>query len=203
MMNNKAIILMSGGLDSVTALSETINTYAIRFGLFFYYGQKAYKHEMRAVKEITDYYGIRMVITKLDWYENLLDDMQTDWVPNRNGVFVNIASAYAERLGISNVIIGINKEEAAEFKDNSQEFLDTVNAQLKYSTQNDVRVVAPFVNNTKDEIVQLAIKNQVPLEMIYSCYRGEDRHCGECKSCRFLKSALIKNGKMDIIGKLF
>lgn len=203
MINNRAIILLSGGLDSLVALSETINNYSIRFAIFFYYGQKASKHELNAAKEIAESYGIRIILTKLEWFENLLDDMQTDWVPNRNGVLINIAAAFAERLDVGNIIIGINKEEAEEFKDNSHTFLEAINEQLKCSTRNEVRVVAPFINNTKEEIVKIGIRNQVPLEKIYSCYRGEERHCGECKSCRLLKAALIKNGRQDLIGKLF
>ncbi|MBR6163088.1 7-cyano-7-deazaguanine synthase [bacterium] len=202
-MNNRAVILLSGGLDSLVALSETINFYNIRFALFFNYGQDSEQQELLAAREIAEHYNIKLVLVKLEWFKNLLDVGKTDWVPNRNGIFINIAAGFAERLDIANVIIGINKEEGAEFKDNTKEFLDAVNNQLKHSTQNEVKVVAPLINYNKEQIVKSGINNGAPLEKIYSCYLGKEKHCGDCKSCRHLKAALEKNGQTDLINQLF
>lgn len=201
-MNNRAIILLSGGLDSVVALSQTISSYDIIFAMFFYYGQEAYQMELSSVRAVADFYGIKIVPVNLEWFKNLLD-ISTDWVPNRNGIFINIAAGFAEKLDIENIIIGINREEGIEFKDNTREFLEAVNNQLKHSTQNEVKVVAPLINYTKEEIVKTGIINKAPLENIYSCYLGKEKHCGECKSCKHLKSALEKCGRDDLINKLF
>ena len=202
MTNNKAIILLSGGLDSVVSLSEAIKTYEIEFALTFDYGQKALKQELKSSKEIAHIYNIKYKIIKVEWLEELLY-ADKDWVPNRNGVFINIAAAFAEKNGIDNVIIGINREEGIDFKDNTKEFLDAINLELKHSTQNEVKVIAPLINKDKKETVKIGLENKIPFEKIYSCYSGNDRHCGECMSCKFLKNALSENNRQDLINKLF
>ena len=202
MTNNKAIILLSGGLDSVVSLSEAIKTYEIEFALSFDYGQKALKQELKSSKEIAHIYNIKYKIIKVEWLEELLY-ADKDWVPNRNGVFINIAAAFAEKNGIDNVIIGINREEGIDFKDNTKEFLDAINLELKHSTQNEVKVIAPLINKDKKETVKIGLENKIPFEKIYSCYSGNDRHCGECMSCKFLKNALSENNRQDLINKLF
>ncbi len=201
-MMNKALILLSGGLDSVVSLSEAIKNYKIEFAITFDYGQKALPQELKSSEEIAKYYNINHKIIKAQWLKELLYP-DKDWVPNRNGVFINIAAAIAERYGIDNVIIGINKEEGTDFKDNTKEFLDAINEELKHSTENEVKVIAPLINSNKKDIVKLGIKNDIPFEKIYSCYSGQDRHCGECMSCKFLKNALLENKREDLINKLF
>ena len=202
MTNNKAIILLSGGLDSVVSLSEAIKTYEIEFALTFDYGQKALKQELKSSEEIAHIYNIKYKIIKVEWLEELLYS-DKNWVPNRNGVFINIAAAFAEKNGIDNVIIGINREEGIDFKDNTKEFLDAINLELKHSTQNEVKVIAPLINKDKKETVKIGLENKIPFEKIYSCYSGNDRHCGECMSCKFLKNALSENNRQDLINKLF
>lgn len=202
MTNNKAIILLSGGLDSVVSLSEAIKNYDIEFALTFDYGQKALKQELKSSEEIAHIYNIKYKIIKVEWLEELLYS-DKDWVPNRNGVFINIAAAFAEKHGIDNVIIGINREEGVDFKDNTKEFLEAINLELKHSTQNEVKVIAPLINKNKKETVKIGIENEIPFEKIYSCYSGNDKHCGECMSCNFLKNALKENNRQDLINKLF
>ncbi len=202
MTNNKAIILLSGGLDSVVSLSEATKKYNIEYALTFDYGQKALKQELKASEDISIYYNIKYNIIKLDWLKKLLYSNK-DWVPNRNGVFINIAAAFAEKNEIDNVIIGINQEEGIDFKDNTKEFLEAINQELKHSTQNEVKIIAPLINKNKKEIVKIGIENNIPFEKIYSCYSGNNKHCGECMSCKFLKNALSENNRQDLINKLF
>ena len=88
-------------------------------------------------------------------------------------------------------------------KDNTKEFLDAVNLELKHSTQNEVRVIAPLINFSKKEIVKTGLDNDIPFRAIYSCYSGGNKHCGECMSCKFLKNALEENNRHDLINILF
>lgn len=201
-MNNRAIILLSGGLDSVVSLSSAIKTYNIEIALTFDYGQKALNQELKASKEISEYYNIKHEIFNVRWLKDLLSE-NTDWVPNRNGLFINIAASVAEKYKIDNIIIGINKQEGVDFKDNTKEFLDAVNLELKHSTQNEVRVIAPLIDSSKKEIVKIGLDNNIPFSKIYSCYSGNDKHCGECMSCKFLKNALKENNRQDLINILF
>ncbi len=227
-MNKKSIILLSSGLDSVVCLAEAKEKYNIKLALTFDYGQRAKDEEISSSKLIAKYYGIEHKIIKLDMLneisnsalngkskipqlnEKKLDDINiTDktakavWVPNRNGLFINIAAAIADAEKYSYIIIGANKEEGATFKDNSQKFIDAINNSLKYSALNNVQVYAPLINLNKTEIVKKGIELNIPFDKIYSCYTGEKKHCGKCESCLRLKKALQLNNKYDIIKEIF
>lgn len=216
-----SIVLLSGGLDSVVSLALLRNQYNITMALTFDYGQKSAKYEIEAAKKISKYYEIENKIIKLDWLKAIthnalvenfelpegLDNPENSakavWVPNRNGLFLNIAGAYADAEDFEYIIIGANKEEAETFSDNTKEFIDSVNNEFKYSTSNKVQVIAPLINFDKNDIVKLALNNNVPLDLIYSCYSNKTKHCGKCESCTRLKNALLANDDSYYIGKLF
>ena len=209
----KSIVLLSGGLDSLVSLGLKRNELNVSLALTFDYGQKSAQQEIDASKKICEYYGIEHEIIKLDWLKNItqtslvsddkipmgdaLNDgnqsMKSVWVPNRNGLFLNIAGSYADSYGYDYVLIGANKEEAQTFSDNTQEFIDAINKEFEYSTQNAPKVVAPLINYIKNDIVMLALKHNIPLDLTRSCYQGEERHCGICESCSRLKHALEAN----------
>jgi 7-cyano-7-deazaguanine synthase len=117
-----------------------------------------------------------------------LDDV---WIPNRNGVFLNIAASFAESYDCAVVVTGFNREEAVEFPDNSADYVDSVNESLKYSTRNGVEVVSPTLGLTKREIILDGIEARAPLSVIWSCYREGPVMCGECGSCEKLRVALL------------
>jgi 7-cyano-7-deazaguanine synthase len=105
------------------------------------------------------------------------------WVPNRNGVFIEIAAAHAESLGATRLITGFNKEEAVTFPDNSPAYVNAVNKALSFSTANGVRVVSFTGTLEKKGIVNLGRRLNAPLKFIWPCYEGGRRWCGECESC--------------------
>ena len=225
----KALILLSGGLDSVVSLAALRDKFDFCYALTFDYGQKSFKKEYEAALNISEFYNIKQYeCIKLDWLKNItktalvsnqkipvvaekqLDDvsvtaetMKSVWVPNRNGVFINIAAAYADSYKIDCIIIGANKEEAATFSDNSKQFIIDTNVALESSTNYDIKVIAPLINMDKNEIVKKAVELNVPLKYIFSCYNSSDKHCGKCESCTRLKRALVNAGAFDIIKKLF
>ena len=222
--DNSAIILLSGGLDSVVSI-VTSNA-EIKLGVIFDYGQNSFEREKIAAKNIADYYKFPLKIITLDWLKEVVDNgltskdklnsisdlqdenelinsMQSVWVPNRNALFINIAAALCEAKGIKKIIIGANNEEAKTFRDNSKEFIEKCNASLKMSTNSEVEVVAPLINMNKNDIVKEGINYSIPFEYIYSCYLGEEKHCGSCESCLHLKRALLYNNRQDLIKKLF
>jgi len=223
MKMTKSVILLSGGLDSLVSLGLTKEKLNVTLALTFDYGQKSAKNEIKASKEICDYYNIEQKVIKLDFLkeitntalvsdeklpsgEKLKDEKQSAksvWVPNRNGLFLNIAGSYADSYGFDNIIIGANKEEAHTFPDNSAEFIDAVNKEFEYSTMVKAKVVAPLLNSDKDDIVMLALSDNIPLELTMSCYKGGDRHCGLCESCVRLRHALEVNNAQKYIEKLF
>ena len=225
---NNAIVLLSGGLDSTVSLA-IIRKYCDKIlALTFDYGQKSFKYEKAAAEKIARHYSIEHKIVQLDWLSEvsssslntdsdvpLLDTKQLDdkeasavaaksvWVPNRNGLFANIAACYADAMNYDLIVIGANKEEAETFKDNSINFVNSVNMALANSTNYNVKVIAPFIYKTKQEIVEDAIRLNVPLNLIYSCYSGKAHHCGHCESCIRLKRALELNNRHDMILDLF
>lgn len=216
---NKGIILLSGGLDSLVSLGLGIEKYGIKLALTFDYGQKSAKDEIEASRKICEFYGIEHKVIKLDWLQDIThtalvsDDelpltmdensAKSVWVPNRNGLFLNIAGSFADGEDYDYIMIGANKEEAGTFSDNTQEFIDRVNAEFEFSTQKKPKVVAPLINFDKNDIVKLAFENNIPLELVKSCYAGGEKHCGKCESCKRLRNALIANNDTHYIKELF
>ena len=214
---NRGIILLSGGLDSVVSLAVGKDLYGISFALTFDYGQKSAKYEIEASKKICDFYKIEHKVIELDWLKGITHTALVSneelpegtghakdvWVPNRNGLFLNIAGAFADAEDYGYILIGANKEEAKTFPDNTIEFVDTINSEFEYSTLKHPKIVAPLINLDKNDIVKLALDNSVPLELVHSCYGNNAKHCGICESCTRLRNALLANNDDFYIRKLF
>ncbi len=228
-MKNKAIILLSGGLDSVASLGAAIEKYNVCLALTFDYGQRTAQKEIEAGKNIAAYYNIEHKVIKLDWLKEItntslvnttqelpqlaadqLDNPESAeqsaknvWVPNRNGVFINIAASYADSMDIKYIIFGANKEEATTFPDNSQEFIEKINQSLAFSTLVKAEVIAPLAAYDKKQIVKSGVENNIPFNLIRSCYTDNATHCGKCESCMRLKRALkevfVKNYPIEFM----
>lgn len=202
--NKRAVALVSGGLDSVVSLAQATTELDVRLVLFFDYGQRALERERNAVLGAVNYYGLPWREVRIDWLADLapqgmtqrggevgaLDSLDAVWVPNRNGVFLNVGAAFAERYNCGRVVTGFNRDEAEEFPDNRPEYAYRVNHALELSTRNAVRVVSYTQNLGKREILELGAKLGAPLSVIWSCYHGDDVMCGRCTSCNHLKAAL-------------
>ena len=219
----KSIILLSGGLDSLVSLGLGKEKYNVTFALTFDYGQKSARQEIEASKNICQYYDIKHEVITLDWLKNItttalvsekpipvgeeLNNPQQSaksvWVPNRNGLFLNIAASFADACDYDCILIGANKEEGQTFPDNTQDFIDSVNKEFQYSTQKMPRVIAPLINCQKNDIVKLALDNKIPLELVRSCYENSKKNCGICESCTRLKNALKANNDTYYINKIF
>ena len=227
-MKNKSIILLSGGLDSVLSLAKTIQDYNVQLAITFNYGQKSFEAELKASKLVANYYSIAHQVIDLPWLAEVsksslntssnipeidvsdLDNISVSqktcdlvWVPNRNGLFVNIAASIAESNDYTHIIIGANAEEGATFKDNSKDFINAINNEFKYSVNKPLTLIAPYIHCTKEEMVADAMVLNVPFNFIFSCYSQNDKHCGKCESCLRLKRALELNDRHDIINLLF
>lgn len=215
-MKKKAISVLSGGLDSLVATSYYANDYDIH-ALTFDYGQKASDMEIKASSEICNFFNMEHTVINLDWLNNIsnsalnsdkdipvVKDADLDnvdlmentsknvWVPGRNIVFTSIATSFAESEDASIIIVGWDKEEAKTFPDNSKEFLLSFNDMINEGTRSNIEVKAPAIDLNKEDIVELGLKLDSPINLSYSCYSGDDIHCGVCESCMRRKRAFKK-----------
>jgi 7-cyano-7-deazaguanine synthase len=222
-MNNKAIILLSGGLDSLVALGHSVASkkFDVVLALTFDYGQKAASEEIKASRAICEYYNIEHKVIKLDWLKDItktalvsdsdiandnfgsVESAKSVWVPNRNALFLNIAASFCDAYGFNYILFGANRDEAKNFPDNTEEFRFKVSDLFQSSTQVKPTVVAPLINYSKSDIVKIAVEDSMPLELVRSCYNSGKGHCGKCESCHYLKKALLANGCEEYINILF
>lgn len=217
-VKTRSVILLSGGLDSSANLAICAERDMPVLALTVDYGQRAAIPEIEASRRLCAHYGVRHETVDLRWLgalggsgltdirgevpevaENRLDDRATTeasakavWVPNRNGVLINVAAAWAETLGASRVVVGFNREEAATFPDNTTEFLDQASRALGYSTANGVGVFSYTDAMDKREIVAAArgLPDPLPFDLVWSCYHAGPQRCGRCESCRRFERAL-------------
>ena len=216
----KSVVLLSAGLDSTVNFFEAREASEVVLALTFDYGQRAAAQEIRSAKKIASSQGVVHQVVELPFFKSWGGSSLTDsakkipvgsdvsiddqvvstetarsvWVPNRNGVFLNIAAGFAESLGADWIVPGFNKEEAATFPDNSQEFLDQMTRSLFYSTGNHVTAKCFTTNLDKTKIVKRAIDLKVDLRQIWPCYFNGASWCGECESCQRSRRALQAQG---------
>lgn len=219
----KSIILLSGGLDSLVSLGLTKEKYNVTLALTFDYGQKSAVGEIEAARALCEYYNVEHKVIKLDWLKNithtaLVADIKVPtgnnlditnssanavWVPNRNGLFLNIAASFADADDYDFIVIGSNIEEGQTFTDSTPEFIESINEAFAFSTNKMPRVIAPLITYEKKDTVKFALEHKMPLELVKSCYVSNGKHCGECESCVRLKNALKANNAMSYLSKLF
>lgn len=214
-MKTKSVVLLSAGLDSTVNFYQALKQTDVQLAITFNYGQKAAVKEIEQATKLAALNQIPIQIIDLSWLKPLgessltnqtlsipineqisIDDLKKSndsakavWVPNRNGVFLNIAASYAESLKAQIIIPGFNAEEAVTFPDNSDEFIQTTNKSLEYSTANHVKVVCYTIQMTKIEIVQLGSQLNVPFDLTWPCYFDKPKWCGQCESCLRAKRA--------------
>ncbi|MBR3113411.1 MAG: 7-cyano-7-deazaguanine synthase QueC [Methanobrevibacter sp.] len=217
----KAISVLSGGLDCTVATSVFSKDHEIH-AITFNYGQKAFKRELQASKEICNKMNWNHEVIDLPWLAEIsnsslntdedipelkeedLDDLNKSqesainvWVPARNTVFTSIALSYAESIGADAIIVGWNGEEGATFPDNSKEYMEKFNELIDVGSPEKIKIEAPLIDLNKEEIVTLGLEFGAPMELSYSCYKGEEKQCGVCESCMRRKRAFKNLGIKD------
>jgi len=211
-MKRKSIILLSGGFDSAANLAFCDHLDSPILAITAQYGQKAYQREIQAAQKLCQYYQIDHQIVDLEWLGAIsnssltrkdraipqlnalqLDDLHHTqktatavWVPNRNGLLIHVAAAYAESIGAEQVVVGFNSEEAATFPDNSLDYLNRATLALELSTATQVRVHCYTIEWNKNQIFKKLqeLPKKFPIEAVWSCYEGNAEPCGKCESCQ-------------------
>lgn len=218
----KAVVLLSGGLDSTTALylakKEGFEVYAISFD----YGQKHDK-ELECAKIIAEEAGVAdyiVVKTNMNtWGASALTDssigvpegnidskeIPVTYVPARNMIFLSFAASYAEVVGAQDIFIGVSEVDYSGYVDCRQEFLDSMEKTINLGTVcgaeqgKKIKIRAPFINMTKAEEVKLGMELGVDYGKTWSCYNGGEEACGTCDSCKLRLAAFENAGHKDPI----
>lgn len=218
----KAVVLLSGGLDSTTALylakKEGFEVYAISFD----YGQKHDK-ELECAKIIAEEAGVAdyiVVKTNMNtWGGSALTDSSIEvpegnidskeipvtYVPARNMIFLSFAASYAEVVGAQDIFIGVSEVDYSGYVDCRQEFLDSMEKTINLGTVcgaeqgKKIKIRAPFINITKAEEVKLGMELGVDYGKTWSCYNGGEEACGTCDSCKLRLAAFETAGHKDPI----
>ena len=223
----KAVVLLSGGLDSTTVLAECLASGFEPFALTVLYGQR-HAVEREAARRVAGAMGVsRHVEVAIDlraFGSSALTDaievpkdrhegdmaagIPVTYVPARNTVFLSLALAWAEAIGAFDLFIGVNCVDYSGYPDCRPEFLGAFEATAQLATRAGVegagrfRIHAPLLRMTKDEIILRGIELGVDYGQTHSCYDPDDRGlaCGRCDSCRLRLAAFERLGLRDPAG---
>ena len=218
-MSAKAVLMVSGGVDSSTLCYKAVQEGYDVFPLTFIYGQK-HEKEIRSAENICRYLGLSPKIIDLSALKTLFgasaltdqdveiprvsategnyETLSATVVPNRNAVFLSLAVAYAQGIGCNIVFYGAHHSDRGVYPDCRPEFISAFEEASRLATGNDrLEIIAPFAAMDKSEIVTLGARLGVPFEHTWSCYVGDLVHCGTCSACRERKRAFAEAGIAD------
>lgn len=208
----KAIVLLSGGLDSAVSLYLAQKRGYKTFALTFDYGQR-HKKEIKAAEKIAQIANCKWQMLKifLPWKgsslldknmllpenRNLTRGIPNTYVPARNIVFLSLAASFAEVVGAEAIFIGVNEIDFSGYPDCRSEFLKAFEKALARGTKTGVEhksisIIAPLARKNKAQIVKLAEKLKVPVAFTWSCYKGARKPCGVCDSCLFRRRGFLE-----------
>lgn len=217
MRNKRAVVLLSGGLDSATTLYYAKSKGYDCLCLTFDYGQ-THKKEIGSAKKIAKLTNSKLLIIKfkLPWKGSaLLDtsikiqsmrrldskDIPATYVPARNTILLSFALSCAEANMAQAIFIGANQIDFSGYPDCRPKFFKEFEGVIRQGTRagvsgRNIKILTPLINKTKADIVRLAARLDVPLELTWSCYKGGKRPCGVCDSCR-LRAKGIRQANLN------
>jgi 7-cyano-7-deazaguanine synthase len=218
--SKRAVILVSGGMDSATAVYEAIDRGYEPYFLHTSYGQQTENKEYECAKSLAeevdaaDFLHIEtshlsaigsssLTDEEMEVQEADLesDEIPTSYVPFRNANLLSMAVSYAEASECSAVFIGAHSEDFSGYPDCRPEFFDAFQQVIEVGTkpETEIELIAPFVEWSKTDIAERGLELGVPYELTWSCYRGEEPACGTCDACAFRLEAFRNAGSRDPI----
>src|SRR6202140_4747903 len=219
----KAVVLLSGGMDSCVTASIARETHDLAL-VHASYGQRTERREREAFDEIADFYAVHeRLVVQLDHFAQIGGSALTDkriavpegnpgtqvsgneipptYVPFRNAHFLSVAVSWAEVIGASAVFIGAVAEDSSDYPDCRPEYYRVFQQLVREGTrpETQIEMVTPVIGMRKWEIVRRGIELGAPLDRTWSCYQYEDAAWGVCDSCRLRLSAFAEAGISDPI----
>lgn len=217
---SKAVVLLSGGMDSCVTTAIANQTHSLAL-LHASYGQRTEQRELRAFEEIANFYRVReRLVVRFDSLaqiggsaltdsgiavpENLPDNSATipiTYVPFRNAHFLSVAVSWAEVIGATAIFIGAVFEDSSGYPDCRPEYYETFAQLVRVGTrpETQIEIVTPVIHMHKSEIVRKGLELRAPLELTWSCYQSDYEACGVCDSCRLRLRAFSQAGHTDPI----
>ena len=219
MSKKKAVCILSGGMDSTLASYIAKNDGYDIIAVHFNYGQRTEKRELKAFRDICEDLEIKEKYEiDIPFFSQIGASALTDkdiavpvdgvkpgvpitYVPFRNGIFLSIASAIAEKEDAQALFIGVVEEDSSGYPDCTDSFIEKITSAINEGTKETTKldIITPLVKLHKDEIVKKALELSVPLEHTWSCYKEEDKACGVCDSCRLRLNGFEKANFIDPI----
>jgi len=218
--NKKAVILLSGGLDSATVLYWAVKKGYDPQALIFDYGQR-HRREVGSARALCKRAGVpyQVISIKLPWQgSSLLDkkkalpkaknlkavgaEIPSTYVPGRNTLFLSYGVSFAEATGAGAVMIGANALDYSGYPDCRPDFITAMSTVFKLGTKagrqgRPIRIIAPLLKLTKAQIIKLGNKLDVPYRLTWSCYSGGKKPCGTCDACLLRAKGFREAGAKD------
>ena len=220
----KAIVLLSGGMDSAVVAAVALNDGYDVSALHLNYGQRTQSRELQAFYDLCEYYSIQeKLIVDIEYLnqiggtslidksipipKNAVENTQipNTYVPFRNGNILAIAVSWAEVIGADAIYIGANTIDSSGYPDTSKEFLEAFELAANLGTKfgiagsSKLKIKAPLIDLSKKDIVLTGKELNVPFELTWSCYEDNEIACGECDSCLLRLRGFQEAGAIDPI----
>jgi 7-cyano-7-deazaguanine synthase len=222
-LSKKAVVLLSGGIDSSTILAVAKDSGYEMYAISFRYGQR-HHFEIDAAKKIAGKMGVKehlildidlssfggsaltddIPVPKREKVEDIGEEIPVTYVPARNIIFLSLALGWAEVLGASDIFIGVNVVDYSGYPDCREEFIKAFEKAADLGTRNGVEgkrinIHTPLISLTKAEIIKRGLKLEVDYSLTHSCYDPDEegRACGKCDSCLIRKKGFKEAGVED------
>lgn len=211
----KVVVLVSGGMDSVTALYHAAQDHEIVAALSFDYGSKHNHRELPFAAWHCKGLEVRHQVVNLPIINELFqsdllrsggdipeghyeaDSMKQTVVPFRNGILLSIAAGYAESVEAGGLIIAAHSGDHAIYPDCREEFMRPMAEAIEAGTYADLKIIRPFIDQRKEEIAAIGADLGIDFSQTWSCYKGGEEHCGKCGTCVERKEAFEIAGVVD------
>ncbi|GAA5117594.1 7-cyano-7-deazaguanine synthase QueC [Luteolibacter yonseiensis] len=211
----KVCVLLSGGMDSVAAFYEALETHEVVAALSFDYGSKHNAKEIPFAKLHADRNGVAHHVIPLDFMNTLFKstllqsggeipdghyaeaNMKQTVVPFRNGIMLAIAAGYAESVEADGLVIAAHSGDHAIYPDCREPFMQAMATAMEQGTYAEIRLLRPFIDTDKTGIARRGVELGIDFSETWSCYKGHQIHCGTCGTCVERREAFILAGLAD------